>query len=148
MCNLWAIGKYSTMFLKNCPNVFYITQRNKLALQFTSLASFWDDHFSQSPATVVSKPKRAEVLHGWQSKSLLLQCFFFFVVFSCSMRLQHPRPSVGSLHWDPCVVSMFVEANSIQSHHSVAEQSTAEEIKDAWVVVAIVHLIRTEVSIQ
>lgn len=30
----------------------------------------------------------------------------------------------------------------------VAEQSTAEKMKDAWVVVAIVHLIRTEVSIQ
>ena len=30
----------------------------------------------------------------------------------------------------------------------VAEQSTAEEMKDAWVVVAIVHLIRTEVSRQ
>lgn len=30
----------------------------------------------------------------------------------------------------------------------VAEQSTAEEMKDAWVVVAIVHLIRTEVLIQ
>ena len=30
----------------------------------------------------------------------------------------------------------------------MAEQSTAEEMKDAWVVVAIVHLIRTEVSIQ
>lgn len=30
----------------------------------------------------------------------------------------------------------------------VAEQSTAEEMKDAWVVVAIVHLIRTEVSVQ
>lgn len=66
-----------------------------------------------------------------KAKASYCNVFFFFVVFSCSMRLQHPRPSVGSLHWDPCVVSMFVEANSIQSHHSVAEQSTAEEIKDA-----------------
>lgn len=52
----------------------------------------------------------------------------------------------GILAWCYCP-SVPTEYNHMNQGW-MAEQSTAEEMKDAWVVVAIVHLIRTEVSIQ
>lgn len=68
-----------------------------------------------------------------------------------SMRLQNPDSLLGVdynriLVWRQCP-SMQTEYNQVNQGRA-AEQSTAEEMKDAWVVVAIVHLIRTEVLIQ
>lgn len=68
-----------------------------------------------------------------------------------SMRLQSPDSLLGVdynriLVWCQCP-SLQTEYNQVNQGR-VAEQSTAEEMKDAWVVVAIVHLIRTEVLIQ
>lgn len=68
-----------------------------------------------------------------------------------SMRLQNPDSLLGV---DYNGISMWRQCPSMQTEYNqvnqgrVAEQSTAEEMKDAWVVVAIVHLIRTEVLIQ
>lgn len=86
--------------------------------------------------------KSAENRWSW---SLLLQCFP--IAWDCSI----PNPSweliiMGSLCGCHCPSSP-TEYNHMNQGW-VAEQSTAEEMKDAWVVVAIVHLIRTEVLIQ
>ncbi len=74
----------------------------------------------------------------------------------CDVFLQHEPESIqkslwgvdynGILVWRYCP-SVPTEYNHM-NQGCMAEQSTAEEMKDAWVVVAIVHLIRTEVSRQ
>lgn len=72
-------------------------------------------------------------------------------MFSDSKRLQRPKSLTGVdcngirvWRYRPSTPTEYNHMN----HGWVAEQSTAEEMKDAWVVVAIVHLIRTEVLIQ
>lgn len=79
-----------------------------------------------------------------RSWSLLLRCFP--IAWNCSI----PSPS-----WELITMgSSALLSPSVPSEYNhmnqgwASEQSTAEEMKDAWVVVAIVHLIRTEVSIQ
>lgn len=103
---------------------------------------------------LVFQRESREVLHGERgtvqnqqkpdkSCSLLLQSF-----------PQHETAASPNPSWELIIMASLCYCPSVPTDYNhknqgcMAEQSTAEEMKDAWVLVAIVHLIRTEVSIQ
>lgn len=109
--------------LKKFICIFSTQQKcNKnLALQWTSICAdtvYEMRATSQSAATVVSTvKKRAEALHGWRSRGILLQS---------SLVCGHSIPGLLRDHCTQIRGHVCIpDASSIQSLHSVAKQSTA-----------------------